>query len=177
MEPKPRLRVVDDKGQLHEDQCPNCAGAEKEVRAWRVRYANLKREVDGEFRDHELWPQAVKLFEFWKERCKHPRSKFTPERFEQILPHLRDEGPEICERAIEGAAFDPYTTQARNGSTIRHDSWSLIWRNREKVESFANRAPYHLPSPERVKTLADALAWIYKWEPDRAVAEAQARLK
>jgi hypothetical protein len=174
----PQLRIVTEHGEVVEEPCPNCAGAEKEVRAWRMRYANLKREVDNELEGHELFPEAKRLFDFWRERCKHPRSKFTAERFEQCLPHLRDLGADLCKRAIEGIAYDPYITRRKNGSVERHDAWSLLFRNREKVEEFANRAPYHLPDPQKVATLARALEWVHpEWPTEKAVHEAQERLR
>lgn len=171
------------------ETCPNCDGVEKELRAWRTRYANLKKEVEAGWQDKELFPEAKRLFDFWRDRCKHPyhpRSQgpcglcgviqFTIDRFDVCMPHLRDLGINLCKRAIEGAAYDPFTQIRRNGTLERYNSWELIFRNRDKVEYFANRAPYHLPDPKKIKVLADALMFLGWVRPDQAVAEATKRL-
>jgi hypothetical protein len=177
--PKPRLRVVDSKtGELHET-CPTCAEWQKKYNGVLSQLGIMRRDLEGRAQDHHLFPDAKKLFDLWRERCKHPRSKFTADRFDQILPHLRDEdfGYEMCQRAIEGAAYDPNTGIRRNGSVVRYDDWELIFRNRGKAEDFANRAPYHLPDPEHIKTLANALAFLDKHKPfGECVEEARRRL-
>jgi hypothetical protein len=153
-----RLGVLSDHVQHLHDQI---AGLETDVRAWRTRHANLKRDKGKEARDHQLWPEAIKLFDLWRRKCNHTRSAFTTDRFFLVLPFLgptptsllaaaerlglkenpNPYGPIICERAILGAAFDPYSSKRRNGSTKRHDDWELIFRGAGKVEEFANRAP------------------------------------
>lgn len=181
-----KLYAVDEKsGELRpaEEACPGCferdvqlAGAEKEIRSWRARYASLKATIT-EDEGHELFPAAKRLFDFWKERCNHPRSDFTAERFAAVLPHLRDLGEELCHRAIEGAAYDPFTTKRKNGTIVRHDSWGLIFRSRDKTEEFANRAPYHLPDPKAVHTLTEALLFLWPLEIEEAVDSAQRMLR
>jgi hypothetical protein len=125
-------------------------GAEKELRAWRTRYANLKRDKDAEARKHPLWPQGVKAFQYWQKECRHPRSGFDADRFWAVLPFLKDTdhyGEEMVRRAIDGAAYDPYTTRRKNGTVKRHDDWELIFRTSGKVEEFANRAPLKKEDP------------------------------
>lgn len=182
---KAALRLVDPAtGEITERGCPKCAemavqleGSERDIRSWRARYAQLKASIT-EDEQHDLFPSAKRLFEFWKERCNHPRSDFTAERFSQVLPHLRDLGEEMCHRAIEGAAYDPFTTTRKNGTVVRHDSWGLIFRSRDKTEEFANRAPYHLPKAEHVHTLTKALLFLYKpLEIHEAVDAAQRMLR
>lgn len=178
------LRLVNkETGEITEEACPGCFKREEEIaslktekRGWISRYYNLKREFEPE-QGHELFPAAKRLFDFWKERCNHPRSDFTAERFQTVLPHLRDLGEDLCRRAIEGAAYEPYTTIRKNGTVKRHDDWTLVFRSRDKVEEFANRAPYHLPKPEHIKTLANALMFLGWAREDQAVAEATRRLK
>lgn len=148
-EPARHLHVIDaDTGEVVKDGCPNCAvledhiaGLERDIRGWTVRYANLKRDKDAEARDHELWPKAYEVFKYWRERCRHPRCKFTPERFALLLPFLNDHGSEACQRAIDGAAFDPFVTRRKNGSLKRHDGFELVFRDAGKFEEFVNRAP------------------------------------
>lgn len=154
--PEPALRLVQtDDGHLvdsttgeHLGECPNCAavqdqldGAHKEIRAWRARYADLKRDKEREMKDHELFPVAAKVFEYWKERCCHPRSDFTPDRFFLLMPFVKRYGEKLCRQAIDGAAFDPFVTRRKNGSPKRHDGVDLIFRSADKFEEFCNRAP------------------------------------
>lgn len=151
-EPARHLHVVDaETGFVHAlDEHPEVqllrdqlAGAEKEIQAWRTRYAVLKRESDAEARGHDLWPQALELFGIWRVKCKGPKSRcaFTPDRFWLVQPYLARHGREICELAIEGAAFDPFCTTRKNGTTNRHNGWPLIFQSQDKFESFVNRAP------------------------------------
>jgi hypothetical protein len=179
------LRMVDpETGEVTEHGCPGCFKRDDEIATlrtekagWSSRYHNLRREVMAE-ESHDLFPAATRLFEFWKERCNHPRTKFKAEHFKACEPYLRDYGEEMCRRAIEGVAYDPYRTQRKNGTWKRHDGWgNIIFKNTESFTEHCNKAPYHLPSPERVKTLADALMHVWSWEPEHAVAEAQRRLR
>lgn len=143
------LRLVDpDTGEITEQACPQCEylqrqldGAEKEIRAWRTRYANLVADKDREARQHELWPKAMGLFNYWRTLCGHPMAKFTPDRFRMLAPFLQRYGSELCHRAIEGAAYDPMTRVQKNGATKRYDDLELIFRDSGKFESFCNRAP------------------------------------
>lgn len=149
MSAQPNLRLVDaSTGEIRE--CEGCrhladqvAGLERDIRGWRSRYAELKRDRDGEAREHPLWTKGRELYALWRDVCNHPRSKWTPDKFWLIEPHLSDEdfGEAFCRRAILGAGFDPFISKRRNGSTKRHDDWDLIFRNRPKAEEFANRAP------------------------------------
>jgi hypothetical protein len=142
MPERPQLRIVDpETGEFHDQDCPNCAGLETEVRAWRTRYHNLKRDRNAEAREHKLFPEAKKLFDFWREECRHPRSKWTADRFWTLAPLLAEYGMETCRQAIRGAAYDPATRRRRNGTIERFDQFSLIFRNADKLESFVNRAP------------------------------------
>lgn len=130
-------RLNEEIGRL-EDQL---AGAEREVRAWRARYADAMRDKEQEARKHPLWPKAEDLFGEWQRLTGHTRSKWTPDRFEKVRPYLKSDGYDLCLLAIHGAAFDPYTKARANGSMKRFDDWALIWRDRDKFEEFCSRAP------------------------------------
>lgn len=130
-------------------------GAEKDVRAWRTRYAILKRDKDREAKNSEWWPIAKRVFDYWRDRCRHPRCAFTIERFRLIEPFLTDsqygetlpEREALCRRAIDGAAYDPFITKRKNGTSKRHDGIELIFRSPEKFEEFCNRAPRNDATP------------------------------
>lgn len=146
---RPELKLVDpDTGELVEHRCDECEakdgqirGLERDLRAWRMRYAELARDQEADARNDDLWDEAEVLFDYWRRRCRHPKSKFTVERFELLRPYLKRYGAELCRRAIDGASFDPYTTTRKNGTTKRHDGLGLVFRSAEHFEDFANRAP------------------------------------
>lgn len=151
-EPARHLHLVDvETGEVVDDDsiaCPLCqdrldviAGLTRDVRAEHLRYENLKRDKAAEMRKDPLWPKAVELFSYWKDRCRHPRSTLTPDRFALVEPYLREHGLETCKRAVDGAAFDPFVTKRKNGTAKRHDGLDLIFRNADKFEEFVNRAP------------------------------------
>jgi hypothetical protein len=81
------------------------------------------------------------VFEYWQATCRHPRATWNAERFFLVEPFVKKHGVEMCKRAVDGAAFDPFVTTRRNGSTKRHDGFDLIFRSVDKFEEFANRAP------------------------------------
>lgn len=128
------------------------AGLQSNIAGWAHRYAELKRDKQAEAEQDPNWPVAVRVFLHWQQVCKHPNSEWTVERFEDVLPYLkgRKYGPEMCLRAIAGAAYDPFVSTRKNGSTHRHDSWELIFQSPGKFESFANRAPKGWQPPPNV---------------------------
>lgn len=127
-------------GQLQalEDQI---AGQERDLRGWRARYADLKRDREAEAEEDPLWPQVVEVFNYWKKTCRHPRSPFTVDRFEMAAPYVKKFGKEMCMRAVDGIAFDPFVTVRKNGTPRRHDGWHLIFGAAEKFEERCNAAP------------------------------------
>jgi hypothetical protein len=147
-EPARHLHVVDVETGEKLDGCPMCAhlndqlkGAERDIRSWRARYADATRDREAEARRSRFWPVAQELHSHWRGVCSHPRSKWTADTFWLVEPHLRTYGEDMCRRAIDGAAYDPFTKKRKNGSLKRFDDWSLIFRDSMHVEDFANRAP------------------------------------
>lgn len=145
--PARHLRVIDADG-IELDGCPSCsvkddhiAGLQRDIRGWTARYAELKRDKEADAKKNTLWPAAVELFEYWQSVCKHPRAGWDADRFYLVEPFLKSDGMDLCRRAIDGAAFDPFVTTRRNGSKKRHDGWELVFRDRSKFEEFVNKAP------------------------------------
>ena len=141
------LRVISADGEILPG-CPACAdkddviaGLERDIRGWAARYAQLRRDLAAEAQDHPLYEQAQDVFNYWRAKCRHTRSKWTTDRFWTLEPLLSEYGEGMCRKAIDGAAYDPYTSKRRNGSVKRHDDFDLIFRNAGKVEEFCNRAP------------------------------------
>lgn len=138
------------------DGCPVCSekddvinGLQRDVRGWAARYADLKRDKEREARKDPLWPAAVRVFEYWQQVCRHPKSEWTVERFELAAPLLKKYGEEMCLRAIAGIAFDPFVTVRKNGTRKRHDGWHLIFKGADKFEEYCNRAPVDWRPPPR----------------------------
>lgn len=122
--------------------------------AWRE-VRRLKNEQEDRHRAHKRRSEVESLFELWQELCRHPKSKldFGPgSRFERLLWGLQTYDYEMCERAIRGAAFDPFTTRRKNGTMKRHDGIELIFRSAEKFEEMANRAPREGGGPNQTST-------------------------
>jgi hypothetical protein len=144
------LRLVNaDTGELHDPgECRECkhkddviAGLERDIRGWAARYAELKRDLTTQARQHPMYEDVKALFAHWTRACRHPRSQFTADRFWLMQPFFERHGEAMCKRAIAGAAFDPMTKQRKNGSIQRFDDISLIFRSESHFESFVNRAP------------------------------------
>jgi hypothetical protein len=153
-ESRPHLHLVDEgTGELLAlDDCPNCkefriqlAGADKEIRGWRTRYYKLAEDKEADARKDPLWREALEVFRYWQEKCKHPRAEWRLDRFELIRPYIRDYGPKMCRRAIDGAAFDPFITRRKNGTRVVHDKLTTIFQSSDKFEDFCNRAPLEGP--------------------------------
>lgn len=152
--PAPHLHVVNsDTGEVLGDGCPTCvrkddeiAGLQRDIRGWAARWAELKRDKEADARQSRYWPAAVEVFEYWQTVCKHPRSDWGADRFFLIEPFVKKHGVEMCKRAVDGAAFDPFITTRKNGTKKRHDGWHLIFGAPEKFEECCNKAP--LPQKE-----------------------------
>lgn len=145
-EPAP-LRVIDDQGEIA-PACPSCEaisvqlrGAETELRAWRVRYENLKRDLEREAREDAKWPQAVEVFNAWRVLLSHKGCKWDGKRFFLVRPFLEKDGVAMCQRALAGAWFDAWAPTRRNGTAKRLDEWDRVFKDRSHFEEFANKAP------------------------------------
>ena len=144
---RPLLRVVDHNGEVHEG-CPGCAEAErtlvqyeKDLRILKAKITKLERDTETECRSDPLWPEAEAVNEWWRLATGHFRCSFDAEDFKLIQPHLKRVGPVGCLQAICGAAFDPGVKEQKNGRLKKFDDFELIFRDKAKMESFAERVP------------------------------------
>lgn len=117
------------------------AGLERDLRAWRARYADAVRDREREAREHPVYPHMEAIFAYWRNATGHTRSKYTAERFWLALPFLEKYGFERVLAAIDGAGFDPYITTRKNGTKKHHNGWELIFRSEDKFEEFERRVP------------------------------------
>lgn len=167
--PENALRLVDDDGVLidgddgsHVDAAPlpskhgtiedelraelaavkvQLQGAERDIRSWRARYMALEADKEKKARSAPIWDEIERLFNEWRDICRHPRSDFTYDRFKAAENIYRRKGYDLCLLAIQGAGFDPFVKPQKNGKPKRFDDWKLIFRDEDTFEGFANRAP------------------------------------
>lgn len=145
-------------GALVQETLDLLAGAERDVRSWRARYADLQRDKEAEARESPVWPAAVRVFDYWRQSCRHPKSEWSLDRFEQVRPFLERSGkgrgravklpPQlierneaICKLAVDGIANDPFITSRKNGTARRHNGWHLIFGSADQFEERCNAAP------------------------------------
>lgn len=114
---------------------------EKENRLHKAKITKLERDVEMECRSDSLWDEAETIHEWWRLATGHFKTSFDAEDFALIRPHLKRLGPVGCLQAICGAAYEPATRQLKNGREKRFDDFELIFREKAKLESFAERVP------------------------------------
>lgn len=114
-------------------------GLETDVRAWRTRHANLKRDKGAEAREHAKFPEAKKLFDYWREKTRHLKTAWTPERFFLCLPYLERDGIETCKLAVDGIAWKPYQKEVAPGYVERYDDFETLFKKRSSFDRMANR--------------------------------------
>lgn len=120
------------------------SGAEREIRAWRARCAELTRDRDADAAKDQMWPLALALFREWREVTNHRRSEFTTDRFMLLAPYLKRHGEMMVRCAIHGIGLDPFTTPRANGTVERHDSWETMLKSQGSFERYCNRAPIEM---------------------------------
>jgi hypothetical protein len=116
--------------------------AERDLRSKRALIKRLQTDAEKERRAYAGREAVERLFDYWREACRHPNSKLTADRFDSVRAALeRGYTEEQIRRAIDGAAFDPFITRRRNGTAKRHDDIELICRDGKRLEEFACKAP------------------------------------
>ena len=145
-------------GDLMRQMNDQLAGAERDVRTWRARYADLKRDKEAEAEESPVWPAAIAVFDYWRERTGHRGAEWNLDRFELIRPHLErsntgrgrraakltpeliSRNVEICKLAIDGIVLDPFVSEGRNGRQIVHDDLHLVFgKSRQGASYFEKR--------------------------------------
>ncbi len=176
------LQVVDtDTGQAL-DHCPSCLAKDEVIETAGHKIANLKGRITALLQEaeegHKAFPSFKRCHDYWRERCRHPRTNYAIEDFKLWLPLYEEHGLDICLRAIDGAAYEPFISTRKNGSKHRHDEWELIHRNGHKFREFVNKAPYHKPKPEHLAILSKAILWRHPdMEYEQVTHEAKLRVR
>lgn len=157
-EPARHLRVVehDDNGEVIQHTCVECCkhldqitGLERDIRGWAMRYAELKRDKALEAEEHPCWDAGKWLFDYWRRACKHPRARWSHDRFWLVEPFLVHEKwgktlharVALCRLAIDGAQFDAFQVSRKNGSRKRFDEFDRLFATTGSFEDFMSRAP------------------------------------
>jgi hypothetical protein len=109
---------------------------EKDLRNWRDKYDRLLRDKDEERMQDPRRDEIIALFDYWREKCKHPNARFDSKRFDLIKTRLKDFSADELRMAIDGASVDSYVDPI---TRKRHDRLGLVFESAERVEDFANR--------------------------------------
>ena len=121
--------------------------AEKDLRTKRAQIKKLQADADLDRKTYVKRELVERLFDHWREKCRHPRSKLTAERFDAARAMIEKGYGEVeMLLAIDGAAFDPFTRLRKNQTVERFDDLELIFRDGVHLERFANRAPVQAPA-------------------------------
>jgi hypothetical protein len=125
-------------------------GLERDVKAAIIREQKAREDKAAEARGHYLWPLIAIVYTGWQHHCNHKGAAFTSGRFWAAEPYFRSTtyGKTLelrvrrVAQAIAGAAFNPYTTRARNGRLMRYDDWEQnVFGSNGKFERFCKLAP------------------------------------
>ncbi len=133
------LQVVDtDTGEAF-DHCPECGELKRELARMRSIVASLREDKEAEARRHELWPQALALFNEWRIATGKLKSRWGGQRFWLVHPYLATDGFVICRWAVWGVGFQPNSKRLPSGLTEVYNDWELCFRNRGNFERYARR--------------------------------------
>jgi hypothetical protein len=144
MSAAPHLRLIDtETGEVQDHtSCPRCAEAIAEAEAWERKLLAADREIqrmkadkDAERLKDPKRAEIEGLFDYWREKCRHPNAKLDGARHDLIKKALKRYTVDQLRMAIAGASVDAY----RDPQGKLHDRLGLILRDSEHVEDFANR--------------------------------------
>lgn len=137
-------------GEIADCDKPACADnrrlvkvLERKIRAANLEIGRLREDKEAQMKDSPYYKNAVKIFDYWKEKTGHDKSKFGLDVFKQVLPFLKEDGIDLCFMAVEGIAFQHHKDIRSNGTVKKYDSFELCFRNRAKFEEYCNRSPRH----------------------------------
>ena len=144
--------------------------AQRDVAAKNLRIARMEADKARERLDYERYADVERIARYWHRKCRpedfakdRPRlNPMSPERFDAIRGILdqqqivmvevpgrkrpvREYRPmyslEECKAAVDGAAFDHFVKQRKNGSEQHYDDLELIFRDSKHFEEFRDRSP------------------------------------
>jgi len=106
----------------------------------------------------------TEAFEYWKERCRKPKAKFTDQRVEHVHARLQHYSLEDVKRGIDGAAKNP----PRNRETgVVYDDLVSVCRNDDQLERYMERANAKV-MPIRSQAAQKSDDYLNDYPPDGA---------
>jgi hypothetical protein len=157
--------VVDDNGEVVQEPPEivklreDLANAERELRRHRRRIAELERDEKQERLDYDRRDEVERVCLYWWRKCRGSDKRVNPitdVRFDAVRRMLESTRIEVVDgkrrrvpayeteafkEAIDGAAFDHYTKERKNGSRVHYDDLELICRDGKHFEEFRSRCP------------------------------------
>jgi hypothetical protein len=137
--------------------------AQRDVKAKNRRIFELERNRAQERLEHPDRELILRVCRYWHRKCRRGDRRVKPDsphRFdavaamvelEEVIPAAEREsagpksrrvyGPEAFKQAIDGAAYDPYRKQRKNGSWAVYDDLETIFKSAAKFDEFRARAP------------------------------------
>lgn len=133
--------------------------AEKELRRHRRIIEQLRRDAAQERLDYDRRDEVERVCLYWWRKCRRADKRVNPisdERFDAVRKLLESTRLEVIDgkkrrvpaydlvafrEAIDGAAYDHYSKQRKNGSLVHYDDLELICRDGKHFEEFRSRCP------------------------------------
>lgn len=135
------------------------ANAERELRRHRRRITELERDAAQERLDYDRRDDVERIALYWWRKCRRSDKRVNPVsaiRFDAVRLLLESTRIEVVngkrirvpayeliafKEAIDGAAYDHYSKQRKNGSDVHYDDLELICRDGKHFEEFRSRRP------------------------------------
>jgi hypothetical protein len=137
--------------------------AQRDVKTKNRRIAELERDKAAERMNHPDRPLILRVCRYWHLKCRAGSNRVKPDsphrydavaalvELEELIPVEERErggpktrrvyGPDAFKQAIDGAAYDPFRKQRKNGSWVTYDDLETICRTAGKFDEFRARAP------------------------------------
>ena len=114
---------------------------DRAIRGLQLRLNDKRKKELEDAKRNPLWSEGVTLWNYYLRATGH-KGKFTRERFELVEPYLDEFGIELCMRAIDGVAFDPYKRKRANGDWKFFNIWEKnIFKDRPQFEEACKCSP------------------------------------
>ncbi len=110
-------------------------------------------------------PEATGLFDYWRDKCGHPRARFTADRRRAVNGRLKDGyAVEDIQLAIRNAANCAFVNEAG----VKFDDLEWICRSGSKLEGFMNRDDGRSWREKEAAARAKRREWNAQWHEETA---------
>ncbi len=146
------LRLVDPTTGEITEECPTCKEWARKYHGAMAQLGRLRADKEAEAQQHDLWPQALRLFEWWKFATGHKKSRWTADRFWTVERFLREEGYADCVKALQGLFRSDWHMKRgkytdREGSVF--DEFERVFGTQAEFEKWRDAIPP--PSKETIE--------------------------